>query len=395
MIARFEAFFLCMFFFHIVGHSASYGCIMDPAAMGARSAGMGSAVVALADDVISALYFNPAGLTQLEGANIAMGSLFIENRIRYKSPDGYSAENSAPGVVPFVGYSNKLSDKVTMGFAAFSTLGVGFKFRNHRAGMVVGDIKSMTGVMTLAPTVSYKVNPKFSVGLQAQLAYSASEIDMPTPVGYLRTDSDGFGFAPAVGLLYQPTSFLSLGIRWRSPMKTHLEGDADLFTTDGQEQDDSLDLDLYWPQMLEFGAAFTIRPDLIFSVFAKWSDWSHFDKSKFKFRNMRYLDTPVASEMKDGVRWGIGAEYKPRANLALRCGYFHNPYSVESESLSPLIADLSYEEVRFGVLLELGKFDIGAVVNYTFFHSRNGTGDYPGRYTGSMPVGVIEIGYQF
>ncbi len=48
--------------------------------------GMGSAVVALADA-----------------------------RIRYKSTDGYSEENSVQSIVNTFGYSNKFSDKVAIG----------------------------------------------------------------------------------------------------------------------------------------------------------------------------------------------------------------------------------------------------------------------------------------
>jgi long-chain fatty acid transport protein len=387
--------FLLIVFLYLVDHSAVHGCIIDPASMGAKSFGMGSAVVALADELMSALYVNPAGLIQLEDSNFAMGANFLDTNIRYKSPDGYSEENSAPGFVPFFGYSDKLSDKVAIGIGMYSTLGIGFKFRNYSINEVKGDIKNISGVMVLSPTVSYKINQKLSIGIQAQIGYTKSEIDMPTPAGYLKTDSDGFGVAPAIGLLYKPTSFLNLGIKWKSSMKTPLEGDVDLFTIDGQKVDDSLDLDLYWPQMFEFGMAYKVRPDLVIAAFGKWSDWSYFGNSEFKFRNMKDFDRPVCADIKDGIRWGIGAEYKPRQNLALRCGYFHNPYSVESNSLSPLLVDLSYDEVRVGVEIKFGKFNFVTSYNYAFLQSRKGTGAYPGKYGGFVPIWNSQISYQF
>jgi len=390
-----KRFFLFLVLFCVIDHVSVYGCIMDPAAIGAKSFGMGSAVVALSDDLISALYFNPAGLIQLKGENVAMGGLFIDNCIRYKSPDGYSEENSAPGFIPFFGYSNKLSDKISVGVGMYSTLGIGFKFRNYNLNGVKQDFNNISGVMCMSPTISYMINPKLSIGVQVQIGYTKSEIDIPTPVGHLKNDSDGFGFASAIGFLYKPTPFLNLGIKWRSSMKTPLEGDVDLFTIDGQKLDDSLDLDLYWPQMLEFGMAFRVRPDLVLSVFGKWADWSYFGNSKFKYKNMKDFNTKVCANIKDGIRWGVGAEYKPWENLALRCGYFYNPHSVESESLSPLLADLSYEEARVGIDFKFGKFNFATGFIYTFFHSRNGKGVYPGRYKGFMPIGIIEVDYKF
>lgn len=134
---------------------------------------------------------------------------------------------------------------------------------------------------------------------------------------------------------------------------------------------------------------------MTFSVFGKWSDWSYFGNSEFKFRNMKGFNTKVCPDIEDGIRWGMGVEYKPVSNLALRCGYFYNPHSIESSSLSPLVADLSYEEVRVGMDYKFGKFNFATGFNYTFFHSRNGTGAYPGRYKGFMPIGSFEIDYQF
>lgn len=245
-----KKFFLLILFLSMVNMPSVYSCIMDPAAMGTKAFGMGSAVVALADDLIGALYFNPAGLNQLEDKNVASGALFIDNCIRYKSPDGYSEENSAPGFIPFFGYSEKLSDKLAIGIGMYSTLGIGFKFRNYVERGVKGDLKNTSGVMVLSPSVSYMITSKLSAGFQAQIGYTKSEIDMPTPAGYLKNDSDGFGFASAIGFLYKPVPFLNLGIKWRSSMKTPLEGDVDLYTRYGRKLDDSLDLDMYWPQML-------------------------------------------------------------------------------------------------------------------------------------------------
>ena len=45
-------------------------------------------------------------------------------------------------------------------------------------------------------------------------------------------------------------------------MKTSLDGDADLSLIDGRKVHDSLDTDLYWPQMLELGVAYKLRQDV-------------------------------------------------------------------------------------------------------------------------------------
>jgi len=50
----------------------------------------GNAFAATADNP-SAIYYNPAGITQLEGQNLSLGSYFISTDVHYESFTGKSA----------------------------------------------------------------------------------------------------------------------------------------------------------------------------------------------------------------------------------------------------------------------------------------------------------------
>lgn len=396
MLNRAKSLFLLILFLQLVRSSAAYCTVTDPMNLGARSLGMGGAVVAVADDLMSALYTNPAGLAQLEGVNMSAGSAFGFNKPRYKSADGrYSEESYYNGIIPFGGYSRKASDKYALGVGLFSTLGNGYKFRDYNADGVTRELKNVGGVLSLAPTISYLVHPSLLLGLQLQIGYGMSEMAMPTPAGYLETEATGFGVTPVIGFLYKPTAFFNVGMKWKGPMKTALDGDADLTTIGGQKIHDSLNVDLYWPQMLEFGMAYKLRHDFLISVYGKWTDWSSFEKSNLQFENMTNFNTKVISDMRDGVRWGIGAEYKPRPNLSLRCGYLCDLYSAAANSLSPFLVDLSSDTICFGGGINLGKLKVEVSLFYLSYHSREGTGAYPGSYSGDGIVPSLEIGYVF
>ncbi len=396
MFIRTTRLFLLILFLHLVHHPAAHCTSSDPQNLGARSLGMGGAVVALADDLMSALYTNPAGLVQLEGVNMAVGSALSFNNTRYKSADGrYDEENYYVGNVPYGGYASKVSDKYAVGIGLFSTLGNGYKFRDYNAGGVRGELKNVGGVLSLAPTISYLVHPKLLLGLQLQVGYAISEMALPTPAGYLDTEANGFGVAPVVGLLYKPTSFFNVGIKWKGPMKTALAGDADLTTIGGQKIYDSLNVDFYWPQMVEFGVAYKFRHDFVISVYGKWTDWPSFEKSNLQFENMASFNTKVISDMRDGIRWGIGAEYKPKPNLSLRCGYLRDLYSAEANSLSPFLVDLSFDTFSLGGGINFGKLKVEASLFYLSYHSRESAGAYPGNYSGDGIVPSLEISYLF
>lgn len=80
---------LCLFY--LAHHSVASCAVTDPLNLGAKSIGMAGAVVAVADDLMSALYTNPAGLVQLEGEDMMAGSVFVFNRCVFRSnPDTHS-----------------------------------------------------------------------------------------------------------------------------------------------------------------------------------------------------------------------------------------------------------------------------------------------------------------
>src|SRR6267143_3609337 len=66
---------------------------------GAAAAGQGNAFAAQADDA-SAIHFNPAGLTQVEGVQSIAGSNLMGGSIKYKSPAGLILEVISAAVSP-------------------------------------------------------------------------------------------------------------------------------------------------------------------------------------------------------------------------------------------------------------------------------------------------------
>ena len=374
--------------FVLIGNSR--GSMLDPGAMGGRASGMGGAVVANADDLMSAFYFNPAGLTEIGGTNLAIGSTFSDLRVRYESPQGYDQENSFDPFVPFLGWATDSFGPTIVGIGMYSTMGVGFEFKEDPAHGIDGDIVSKSGVMFLAPTIAYKVNPKLSMGVELNIGYGKSEMDQPTPGGYLEMEADGLGYGVSVGVLYKLSPSLNLGLCWRSPMHTSQEGDARL---GGIKHD--LDLDVYWPQMLSFGMGYKFTPDLLLAFSLKWSDWSYFDKSKVSFNN---AESPFAKDTRDGWRLNVGAEYRVNSRLTLHAGYIYDWYSFQSEWISPMLMDTSFYELRTGATIEFEKIQINFNYVYTFFTFRNVSESfvgYPGRYGGYMPAIGFEVSYRF
>jgi long-chain fatty acid transport protein len=371
----------------------SYATIMDPASISSRAIGMGSAMTGTPDDIGSALYFNPAGLSLLKGSNVATGFLLPALRVRYRSPTGYNEVNDAFPQIPFFGYSTDKKRPFILGIGMYSTLGVGFEFKSDKEHGMNGKIKSISGVMFFSPTVVYEFNPDLSLGVEFNIGYGKADIDQPTPMGYLTLNSDGIGYGSTIGLLYKIYPSIYLGFSYRTPMKIIEKGDAFL---DGKK--DGFKLDMYIPQIINLGIAYKPSDRFTLATSLKYGDWSYFDKSRTRFDKFNFLNRHVYQDSKDTARFHIGFEYWIDDVIALRSGYMYERAALSKDWIFPGLPDMDFHIVSAGVGIKKDKLRIDIGFFYIFYVSRTvsqSKSGYPGKYSGYVPMGGFEILYEF
>ena len=165
--------------------------------VGARSTAMGSNFRGLADDW-SAVFFNPAGLTQLEGTTIGISGGIIAPRGSY---DAYAyPAYPFPGMntesvdaakknffVPALGIFFKLSDAVTAGLGFYAPFGLGTDWDLIDIPAGYGNATGISKdnehysdhqVINIQPTVAFKLSDKISLGLGASYIWGKMDLDM-------------------------------------------------------------------------------------------------------------------------------------------------------------------------------------------------------------------------
>jgi long-chain fatty acid transport protein len=384
-------FLVCLF----ISIDDGYANVTELGGLGAKGLGMASAITADPDNLISAFYYNPAGLNELRGQNAVIGTQIGCIRIMYKNSQGYVRRNYEPdALMPYCGYSTDHVKPVVLGIGMYSTLGVGFNFTKDPARGIPGNIESAGGVLCISPAIACRINQKMSVGLELNIGYGLSEMFLPTPAGYLETEADGFGYGATLGLLYELTPSLTAGLNWRSPMKTGLEGTANL---DGGS--DGFGLDYYWPQMISFGLAYKPIPELTFGFTAKWSDWTYFDQSKFCFQQLKFLDGPLVQDSRDTMKYSVGVEYWFHRNIVWYVGGLYDQYSIDSKWVSPALPDASSYQVCSGMGFKWNSWQVDLYFDQTFISKRtieSSLVGYPGaEISGKALVVGCEISYNF
>ena len=355
-------------------------------------------MTALADDPLSALFYNPAGLSDTPGENAQIGTGIYEFPVVYRSPDGISTENTFLSKAPYFGYSNDRFDPIFWGIGMYGSTGTGFEYDRDVEHGLYHKSTAELGNVYLSPTFAYKIDDRLSVGAGLNITYGLLKMGMPLSINStdkLDIDIDGFSLGVNVGVLYKPTQYMSLGVRWRSRIKSELNGDAEVFGLK-----DDVTAYLYWPDVLTFGVGINLTTKLIFLCDYEWIDYSRFsNKSRFSYDTLTYLNGPFITDMRDAFRIHAGFEYTLNEIIVLRAGYLYNRWCIPIDQMAPLAPGNTYHTPHLGIEWKLNESIDLDVSGFRNFHkqrevSYSETG-YPGIYNTPSHGIEIEVTYHF
>lgn len=349
----------------------------------ASGTGQSNAFAAQADDP-SAIYYNPAGMTQLRRVQVSFGTLFVGGSSSFRNSAGQTAKSTFDGSVaappPMNFYlSANLKD---VGFARLGELSVGlgvlspfgtlirwpdngpFNTARTFAALQLFDIK---------PTIAYKVNDQLSVGLGADIYTFFNFFGE----GHLQRDSISSGaLAPAgaqleangrdttagfnLSLLYTPfrnedgKPLANFGLVYRSQATIHNKGQ---FLVNGAVAADTSQT-LVLPQI--YTGAIALWP-----VRDKDHEWKvELDVDYTGWKSIRNLDLRLSSgtTVSSPQNWRstytvmVGTEYKwlkppilPEWEIALRGGYWHSQTPIPDSAFNPEIPDSDSQSVSVGL----------------------------------------------
>lgn len=201
----------------------------------ARGNALGGALVGRADDP-SALFFNPAGITQLTGTQMMAGATFIMPRTDVTT---HSPTSSSPGITtttesnvwmpPHFYLTYQATDKVWLGLALFSPFGLGTEFNENWAGKY-SNYKAVIQTVTINPNIAVKLNDQISLAAGLDVMYfdltlKQKLVSLNAPFNVdssLEGDSVGVGMNLAIH--YKAFDWMKLGLSYRSQVKQNLSG---------------------------------------------------------------------------------------------------------------------------------------------------------------------------
>ena len=325
---------------------------------GAKTTSMGAATVACIDDA-TAVYFNPAALTEMDGVEAAMGFTTYYITGKFKSDSGADASlDEGLAALPHFYARAKVTDRLAFGLATYSDFGLQTDWEDNWEGrFMTGATFGETQTISINPVVAWKVSPALSIAAGPVIRYMSVDLKnrVPNLLGALgilpavaetgmEIEGDDWAYGYSLALMAHLTDRLSLGVTYKSETRHNLTGDFSI-DDDGLNgySDTSVTARITLPAYADIGLAWT-QGKWTLAGAVLWTQWSSYDQLSVNFGTTQGVPGVNAVDgMTMKTRWDdtftfkLGAEYALTPQWDLRCGVLYDPSPVPDDTLDPLV----------------------------------------------------------
>ena len=404
---------------------------------------------------ISAMFFNPAGMTQYSGLQFDLGATLIAPSAVMSNGEGTrtSAVSGFPAYGPISGptsYSNSaeskvapslygmysVSDDLKLGLSVNAPFGFVTDYDSDFVGRYHA-LKTDLKIIDVAPSLAYRINKQWSVGVTFVARYADATltnavdfglIGFPNTVpgtidGTAKLTGNTWGYGFKAGVTYQPTDDLSLGLAYHAAMNMTLKGNVTfqypgtlsapavagfqaMGFTNGNGQ---AELDL--PADTSLGFNYKVSPTFSLQGEACLTTWSRFKELNVQLtgNTAPQVTNVITNEnWRDTWFFSVGGVWKVGQEWTLRTGLAHDMGAVTDGYRTPRIPDGNRTWVSLGASYAFSKsfsvdagythlFVTDSQINLTTTASQTDPNFTRGNLTGDykLSANVVAIGARF
>ena len=303
----------------------------------ARGMALGNGMVGRADDP-SAVAYNPAGITQLPGTRLMLGTVIERPSSRISGEFatlGGGSEYSSTSieqktwVIPHFYMTHQMNDRAWLGVGVFSRSGLGNGYPDSWPGSsALVNVRLQT--LTINPNIAFKVTDRLSLAIGAEVTGADMELNLHPRFNSLvdnRGTLKGRGYALSgnLALHYLINEQWRVGFTYRSRMDLKVTG-TNRWSPESNPpmRNSSLHGTIHLPDQFALGVNYQPNEKWNFEAGVTYFVWSAYKRLDI------HLEGPNNRLLTDGTKlwhdyWGfnVSAEYRPLDWLALRLGYIH------------------------------------------------------------------------
>ncbi|OGS12369.1 MAG: hypothetical protein A2234_04350 [Elusimicrobia bacterium RIFOXYA2_FULL_58_8] len=364
----------------------------------AKATGMGNSFVAVADNA-SAVWYNPAAITGLEGTNIALGTVMVAPSMEHESTNGIKDEISGKlHIPPHLYATRKINDSWSLGLGVNAPFGLSTEWDKTTALTRTVATKSEIAAVNYNLNGAYKATEKISVAAGLSYVMIDATLNSWHPAGReVQIEGDGNAVGYNAAVMYKHNDKLNFGANYRSQAKAKLEGDMKNLTALGSVLPVKTELTL--PDMLQFGAAYKYSDKWLFSAEADYTNWTTYRVITFKKQSDgSVVGTPATKNWQSVWAFRLGSEYKYSDTWKFRAGTFYDSNPVKEKYFETRVPDTDRVAVSVGAGYTKGNITVDASYMYLMFMERtvdSATASLDGKYNSVAHLPAITVGYKF
>jgi len=389
--------------------------LLEQNASGIGNAYAGSAAVA---ENASTIFYNPAGMTQLQAHEVSGGLTAVNTSFKFAdngssvgllAGSGNGGDGGSLGVIPNGYLSWALNKDLYIGVGIGAPFGLKTEYDTPWLGAAQStsfDIKTYN----INPSIAYRVNDKVSLGagvswqrLTAEYKRQAAVVSGTLVASPLKLTLDDDSWGWNVGALFTLSPSTKVGVSYRSAIKYDLTGNISVSGPSAPTN-----------AALSSGATASLKlPDVfILSVTQQlsdkwqmlgdvsWTGWSSIPKLDV-LRSSGALAQTLDTDFRDTWRVALGANYKYSDAIKLKFGVAHDQTPIKGEATRLVsLPDNDRTWLSFGAQWMPSKgsaVDVG--VSYLFVKDakidNNQTALGRGRVTGTYSDSAWILGGQY
>jgi long-chain fatty acid transport protein len=371
-----------------------------------------NAYAATADDP-SAIYYNPAGITQLEGTQTLMSgyAISLKEKVSLDAPgeNNFSSTNTKLQMAP-QSYITYKMDKypVSLGLGVYTPFGFSLEYPDKSAFRSLA-LRGSIDCIALNPVIAWKINDSLSVAAGPTFNYGSVDLErgVVLPGDSFKFAGYGFSYGFNAGIMWNPHKMHHFGLTYHSSTSLDFEGhttvDVNPFTVPtpvgpakvpGSYTRENADARIHFPQIVTLGYSFRPTDDWNFEFDIDWTDWHSLKTVTISESSG---DIPVPFNWQPSLLYEFGITKSFSHGFHVSVGYMYSESSVSNDSFSPSIPDSNRNVFSIGCGQHLGRMSWALAYQYTCGPTRTVSqgGLADGTYAFESSAFTISLGYHF
>lgn len=267
-------------------------------------AGLGRAYAGagIVGDDLSAVWYNPAGMSLLSGTAVQMGAVVADLDLPVTTESGEKENGRKHGVpVPNMYIVHQIKDDMWFGFGITVPYGMAAEY-NPDWKLSDKGMNAEVKTFDFNPNIAVKLTDTLSFGAGVSLQYVTAQFESTktTDAGQMRVrlNADGWAWGGNLGFMWQPAETVRVGLAYRSQINHKADGYLKTSVSSGNQTMNFMSNDghaeMSGPHTITLTGTWKATDALRLSGLVRWANWSSFDKLPISGGSLRSATTVAA-----------------------------------------------------------------------------------------------------